>query len=627
VNLNTIRGKLLISFFIFSAISTFIVLINYWFNQKKEKAQEILNVLAQINQDRQTAKISEKDFFIDETINPTFYQTQQSQYLQTRKILHQEIVNNLKLLKTKPELKQTLQQAEIDTLVTLFTQYDEDFQRLVQTSIRRGFKDYGLEGKLRNQIHLLESETDKYGLDKAKLLTIRRHEKDFMLRKDLRYVQANIKAIAEFGQDIETKIPLPRKTDLQKALNLYKQVFMELVEMEQGIGLTEKTGLRQQLLRISAQIESLMEVLDKEVHQQIDLLSNQNNRASSGLIFICLVLNVLLAFYITRILSKPIQKLSNSIHAVIYNNFDPDIAIAGSRSRDEIGKLSRDFAIMLDKVQTSIAEIYQKNLKIEQKQEILQNSLNYAHKMQKAVLPSELELKRFFDDYFLIYLPMHTVSGDFYWLTEVDNCVFVSVVDCTGHGVPGAFMSMVANTLLSEIVEAKKIKSPSLILEMLDLEVRKALKQEQSGNNDGMELGICKIEGLLEGNETLQVTFAGAKGKIFYEQNGQIEKYKGNKRAIGGKNKKIEYAEQAFEEHSFMVNKGSCIYLISDGLVDQPDRNRKKYGNKRFVNFIHQNLNLPMEEQKNQLLNELNNYSFNDKVEQRDDITILAFRL
>jgi serine phosphatase RsbU (regulator of sigma subunit) len=624
---STIRNKLLLSFIIFSIISAFIAFINYWFNQKREEAQAILDVLLQINKDRQTAKINEKDFFIDETINPTFYQTSRSQYLEKRRKLNQQIIRNFRLLKTKPQLRQAVQQSEIDTLVVYFTKYDQKFEVLVQLSIQRGFKDYGLEGKLRQCIHTLESEVDNLDLDMAKLLTIRRHEKDFMLRKDLRYVQANVEAIAKFAQEIERKTPKFRKNDLQNLLNLYKQTFLELVSMEQSIGLTEKAGLRQELLKTSYQIERLLETLDQEVHQQINLLNNQNYRASTGLIIICLLLNVLLAIYITQILSKPIQKLSKSIHAVIRSNFDADVMIESSKSRDEIGRLSRDFAIMLTKVQNSLDEIQQKNLKIEQKQQILQDSLNYAHKMQKAVLPTETELKRFFEDYLLIYLPMHTVSGDFYWLAEVDNCVFVAVVDCTGHGVPGAFLGMVANTLLSEIVEAKKVKSPSLILEILDMEIRKALKQEQSGNNDGMELGICKIEGLLEGEEFLNITFAGAKGKIFYQEDEQFIKYKGNKRAIGGKNKKEEYRSEAFEEHQFKLRRGASIYLISDGLIDQPNIMRKKFGNKRFVSLINQNINLSMEEQQTILLQELNQFSFQDGVEQRDDITILGLKL
>ena len=134
---------------------------------------------------------------------------------------------------------------------------------------------------------------------------------------------------------------------------------------------------------------------------------------------------------------------------------------------------------------------------------------------------------------------MHTVSGDFYWMEVVDDEVFLAVVDCTGHGVPGAFMSMIGNTLLKEIINEKKVHDPSLILEVLDADLRMALRQDKSRLTDGMELSLCKIEGLMNRSQLFKVTFAGAKSSLFYTKNHQVEKLKGTRRGIGGNSENI----------------------------------------------------------------------------------------
>ena len=258
-------------------------------------------------------------------------------------------------------------------------------------------------------------------------------------------------------------------------------------------------------------------------------------------------------------------------------------------------------------------------LQIKKQHNEITSSVNYASTIQNAMLPAKENMDKLFEN-FIFYRPKDIVSGDFYWLTEVDNFIFVAVVDCTGHGVPGAFMSMIGSRLLSEIVNDREIFETDDILEQLNADVRKALRQDQTDNADGMDVCLCRIE---RNNEGAEISFTGAKRPLFIHRNEKADLLRllGSKKTVGGK----YFQKLQFVQSKLSLKKGDIIYLTTDGYVDQNNSNRKNFTTSRFMRLLNEIKDNTLSEQKQVLENELNNWQKNE--EQRDDISIVGLRI
>ncbi len=255
-------------------------------------------------------------------------------------------------------------------------------------------------------------------------------------------------------------------------------------------------------------------------------------------------------------------------------------------------------------------------------------SIRYAETIQQAILPEDSLLNKYFES-FLIFRPKDIVSGDFYWFSKLNSyktkidSLFVAVVDCTGHGVPGAFMSMIGNSLLNEMINERRIESPKEILGLLNEEIRKSLRQDQTDNNDGMDLLLCRFD--KSNKDGLKLVFAGAKRSLYIMRkvNNQLIRFRGDRKSIGGvenTNKKI-----IFNNHEVLLNKGDCVYLSTDGIIDQNGPDRKRFGSIRFEEMIVDNFGHPIKEQKENINRRIDSFMQNE--EQRDDITLLGLRI
>ena len=266
---------------------------------------------------------------------------------------------------------------------------------------------------------------------------------------------------------------------------------------------------------------------------------------------------------------------------------------------------------------------------IEQQYKETQASINYAQTIQATILPSPKRLNSLLNT-FTLYRPKDIVSGDFYWhailpakgnLTEKH---FFAAVDCTGHGVPGAFMSMIGSRLLNEIVNEKKVTNTAQILDMLNEGITTSLKQKTSENRDGMDLCLCRIE-LTEDNRKA-VSFSGAKLPLFvYEsKSDNIKVIKGNRKSIGGAVHR-KSNDKRFDRNKFIANSGDILYLTTDGYIDQNNQDRKRFGTKKFTKTIQTIAKETLLKQKQILENELDKHQVN--TEQRDDITVIGIKL
>lgn len=273
------------------------------------------------------------------------------------------------------------------------------------------------------------------------------------------------------------------------------------------------------------------------------------------------------------------------------------------------------------------SEIEQQNKEINSRNEQIKGAITYAKTIQVAALPPESELNRHFP-LFKIYLPKDIVSGDFYWhasrnLPSNDHLVYYyAVVDCTGHGVPGAFMSLIGIRLLNEILFEKNVTEPAAILTRLNKELQKALNQSENSNDDGMDVALIRIE---HKEDMYHVIYAGANRPFIYFDNSDNElKYqRGNLATIGGIEGK-RFSEE-FTDFHVMLKHNDMIYLTSDGLVDQNNPYRKKYGSKRLLDLLAQISKQPLELQKEAIEADLEEHR--QDTAQRDDITLMGIKL
>ncbi len=252
------------------------------------------------------------------------------------------------------------------------------------------------------------------------------------------------------------------------------------------------------------------------------------------------------------------------------------------------------------------------------------DSIAYAKTIQQAILPINETINQSFES-LIIFKPKDIVSGDFYWYSPIEDGKkwIVAVVDCTGHGVPGAFMSMIGNTLLNSIINERGIYKPSEILHLLNEETTYSLKQSKTDNRDGMDVCLCYIEKLPDNK--MNLVYAGAKRPlIYYNSNkGVIDEIKADRISIGGIKKGTDGL--VFNDIELTLNKGDIIYLSSDGFIDQNAPDRKRYGSTRLKETLDRLVKQPLNEQRDMLERELMHYMNGEP--QRDDITFVGLKI
>ncbi|HQG78439.1 MAG TPA: two-component regulator propeller domain-containing protein [Bacteroidales bacterium] len=263
---------------------------------------------------------------------------------------------------------------------------------------------------------------------------------------------------------------------------------------------------------------------------------------------------------------------------------------------------------------------------IKQKEEIeLQNleitdSINYARRIQSSILPDINKLREHFREAFIILQPRDIVSGDFYWFDKFDDERFILVcADSTGHGVPGAFMSMIGSTLLQDIVLRQRISRPSEILAMLDRQVFSTLNQnlETGVSNDGMDIVVCEFS-----LKNKYIRFASAMRPVIIVMGGEICYIKGNRSSVGGQS----VLEKYFDDHEYYLNEGDTIYMFSDGLPDQfggPEGKKMKIA--RLKNLLGEIWSLPVKEQEERLLKFYHDWK--GDLDQVDDILFMGVKI
>lgn len=266
--------------------------------------------------------------------------------------------------------------------------------------------------------------------------------------------------------------------------------------------------------------------------------------------------------------------------------------------------------IILDELRLS-------NVIISQKSKEITDSINYAKRIQQAILPENDLIKNQLPNSFVLYRPKDIVSGDFYWITEKNGFQFLAIADCTGHGVPGALMSVIGVNQLNAIVQEKAIMNPSGILEELDKNVTSILNHNKTEIRDGMDIAILKID-----LKDLSLEFASANRPLYYVRNKTLTEIKPNKFPIGG----IESTKQKkFESVHIQLQKDDMVYVSTDGYADQfGGTKNKKITTKKFKSMLESISEQTLNEQEQYLLDTFN--TFKTGYDQTDDVLVVGLR-
>ncbi|MDM8566735.1 PocR ligand-binding domain-containing protein [Candidatus Halobeggiatoa sp. HSG11] len=281
--------------------------------------------------------------------------------------------------------------------------------------------------------------------------------------------------------------------------------------------------------------------------------------------------------------------------------------------------ISKDELLARLKTHLHIKELQIESIRlaaVEERNKIMMESIQYAKVIQSSLLPDAEQVKTYIPNNFLIWMPRDIVGGDMVYAEQVANGFIVAAIDCTGHGVPGAFMTMIVSTNLRRIIREQVYLSPAEILKQLNFLVKTSLQQdtEYAKSDDGLDISICLVQADI-------LTFAGARLPLYYIHNNQLTMIKGNKQSLGYRKSDVN---STFTNHTVKIEADMAFYLSTDGFTDQLGGDKHLlFGKKRFKKILLENYQLPFAKQSQALLQAFNEYKGDN--DRQDDVTVIGF--
>jgi serine phosphatase RsbU (regulator of sigma subunit)/Tfp pilus assembly protein PilF len=442
---------------------------------------------------------------------------------------------------------------------------------------------------------------------------------------------------AQFYYDLISKV-YEKTGQNKKALAAYKNFVLyrdSIINEENQKAIIQKEvefNYEKKLAIDSIANAKSLQIKDLEIKQQQEISSKQRLIIIFGILsLILLIAFTILVIQRLNLTRKQKQIIEDKNQKLDQQNIEITAQHAAIEEKnEELNQLVEEVTSQRDEIES------QRDLVLTQKDQIetihheISESINYATRIQKAILPETKILDQYLSEHFVLFKPKDKVSGDFYWWTHIENHTVITAADSTGHGVPGAFMSMLGSSYLREIVQKEYITHTGVILRKLRKEIIKSLKQkgEMGEQKDGMDMAIISID-----HETNKVQFSGANNPLYILTNRKLEHYKPlpsfeNFYEIKPDKMPISIYQKMdnFTAHEFQLEKGDLLFMFSDGFADQFGGPRgKKFKYKPFKRLLSENRELPLAELKNIL-----NQTFIDwkgELDQIDDVVVLGLKL
>lgn len=531
----------------------------------------------------------------------------------------------------------------LDSIEQKVVLYYSSFDALKEMILKKGFYNYGIEGKMRKYIHTIENEYANI-ISMSDVLALRRHEKDYLMRSEIKY----IKKFESKMLEIETQLKASFKSDsIDEGLEILKQyhyAFKELVAIN-NIIYNKNDGL---YLSFEAQTQDLMGMIQ-------DLKADVNEKSSTHLssimkyywaFTICFIIATIMIIYLmAKGLTTPIVRLNKGVSDFIESDFKVKTFPKYRDRKDELGILSNSFYHLQKEIADTFKnyreeaedkqnKLLRQNEKIEIQKFLLsehratlqetnkrvQDSLDYALKIQSNLMNDFNDLEYSHLDIFNWYQPKDTVSGDFYWFFENENSIFIALADCTGHGVPGAFMSVLGISFLNAAVIDNNIKEPNRILEFVNNKIITLFNSDNKPTvlRDSMDMILLRIE-----KESSDIIISSANKDFVIVQDGEVKRIKSSRCSVGS-SRLYNIKNMMYDNLYYDAQTLDAIYLYSDGIVDQfGDENNKKFKFKRMEEILKspKNTEETVEHLKRTLIKWKGSY------EQTDDISLIAIGL
>ncbi|AZQ61803.1 tetratricopeptide repeat protein [Flammeovirga pectinis] len=416
------------------------------------------------------------------------------------------------------------------------------------------------------------------------------------------YVISKNNRLLDFEYQVSLKLALTLK-QINKDQSIY--FFQKSINLSDSLFNQQKTAAvadMQAFHEVELQKEQ-NDVLRVRDHDNSKKLDEQKKFIEMSIVIVVLLLIFTYYIYLNQRKTKKLNlKLSSAFRELEMANI-------------EVESVNSELLIKNDVLRDTLEHSKQQGKQLNYQHAKISSSIKSAHLIQSSILPSDKGITNAFPKNFIFNQPKDVVSGDFYWFTEQEGWKIYACIDCTGHGVPGALMSMMASSSLYEIVRGKKILSPGKILGELNNIVVRNLQQDTNDNNDGMDMTLIAIKGNV-------LKYAGAKNPLYIVRDSLIYKLAGTRKSIGGE------LDLVYEEHEWLLEKGDNLFMATDGYQDQfGGEKTRKFMVKRLRELYVEIATLPSSEQKVVLANTINKWMEEGQWEQIDDMLIIGIKI
>lgn len=431
---------------------------------------------------------------------------------------------------------------------------------------------------------------------------------------------ANLKEAIMLSRELQNKVFEKDAHALSAEVFGLQGNFKEAFQHQQQYIALHESIFNENSVRQMSQMQTIYDTEKKqaeiEMLQKDKRLKEEEAKAAQILIYFFLALVVMGGILLVVVYRSNRQKQAANRMLTRKNNEIAHKNIELEQQKEEILAQSS-----LMEEQNKVLHV--QNEEIQSQRNAITASISYAQRIQTALLPTEARLRDYFSDGFIFYKPRDIVSGDFYYFGTVQEEVtaaekiIVAAIDCTGHGVPGALMSMIGNAILNQLIDVQGITSPRQILEELHKKVRVMLRQDSSENRDGMDISLCAID-----TQNKMLHFAGAKSDLYVVQQGELSIIRGDRYSIGGHQRE---QERYFTEHALPIPDNMRFYMTTDGFKDQfGGAAYKKFSSQRFKDLLLEMADKPMYQQKKFFAETFDTWK--NSQPQTDDVLVMGWQ-